>query len=145
MKKSLIILIHCTWGIIQTLCGLVWFVVQTIKRGKIEIEWVGHSFHSIMPGRSDGVSLGLFSFNGESCEDHLLEQKDIKHENGHSIQALKYGPLYLIVVGIPSLINYHNKDLDGYDKQGYRKYYQVWPENNADKLGGVNLEERCKK
>lgn len=56
----------------------------------------------------------------------------IKHEKGHTIQSLILGPLYLIVIGIPSivwagLIHKHTN----------KSYYWFYTEAWADKLGGV--------
>ena len=62
----------------------------------------------------------------------------ISHEYGHTIQSHKLGPLYLLVIALPSMIwagcfeNYrikHNID-----------YYSFYTEVSADKLGGVNRE-----
>jgi hypothetical protein len=60
--------------------------------------------------------------------------KTIKHEYGHSRQSMMLGPLYLLVVGLPSLtmnILTRMKVLKA------DRYYKRWPEIWADKLGGV--------
>ena len=59
---------------------------------------------------------------------------DIKHEYGHVRQSRMLGPLYLIVVGIPSAINNLRSRRDA---TVYENYYNMYPENWADKLGGV--------
>lgn len=58
------------------------------------------------------------------------------HEWGHSIQSLIFGPLYLLVIGIPSVMrgsisHWHYNKNDNWD------YYNGFPENWADKIGGV--------
>lgn len=61
-----------------------------------------------------------------------------KHEYGHSKQSLYLGPLYLIVVGLPSITwaeLYKNFKRE-------ISYYDVYPENWADKLGEVNRNGR---
>lgn len=71
--------------------------------------------------------------SSSSYRDKRVRTK--KHEYGHSRQSLYLGPLYLIVVGLPSIIwagfvyNLVRKEIS---------YYDVYPENWADKLGGVN-------
>lgn len=65
------------------------------------------------------------------------DDKTIKHEKGHTIQSLYLGPLYLLVIGLPSLIwcgiySYTN----WIDKFKY-SYYSFYTEAWADKLGGV--------
>ena len=101
------IIFQCTWGIIQTLFGFVVFLVN-IKRK--------HYFYhgSIVTERDapSSVSLGMFVFvTSNPMMDKRLEnkipddeipQRLLVHEYGHTIQSLIFGPLYLIVMGIPS-------------------------------------------
>ena len=58
----------------------------------------------------------------------------ILHESGHSKQSLMFGPLYLLIVGLPSitrnLMSRTNKNVSA-------NYYKTFPESHADKLGGV--------
>jgi len=78
-----------------------------------------------------GISLGNFILLGE----YNLTEKTYKHEFGHTIQSKILGPLYLIVVGLPSItMNIISIIIGG----KFRKnYYKRWPESWADKLGGV--------
>lgn len=84
-----------------------------------------------------GISLGNYIFldvNG------IYNYTTIRHEHGHQIQSLILGPLYLIFIGLPSIVgNIINRIKYKY----FRKYYdsslyykQPW-EAWADKLGGV--------
>lgn len=85
----------------------------------------------VFPG---GISLGTYIIISEqSYRDKRARTK--KHEYGHSRQSLYLGPLYLIVVGLPSIL------WAGFVYNLVRKsvsYYAVYPENWADKLGEVN-------
>lgn len=56
------------------------------------------------------------------------------HESGHSVQSLYLGPLYLIVVGIPSMILIAFKKAFKKSDDWYHSHY---PESWADKLAGV--------
>ena len=56
----------------------------------------------------------------------------IKHEYGHAKQSLYLGPLYLLVIGLPSLI----WNLT-YSESNKYSYYWFYTERWADKLGGV--------
>lgn len=58
----------------------------------------------------------------------------IKHEQGHQKQSLYFGPLYLIFVGIPSIFLYIWYKLFNKSDEWYHSHY---PENWADKLGGL--------
>lgn len=58
----------------------------------------------------------------------------VKHEYGHTRQSLYLGPLYLLVIGLPSLIwaafySYNPKKPNGY----YRFYTEKW----ADKIENI--------
>ncbi len=82
-----------------------------------------------------GLSLGVFVF--------CYSEENRKHEYGHSIQSLLLGWLYLIVVGLPSIIraSYYSIKISRVKKGGYqhlclaRKYKQGYPENWVESLG----------
>lgn len=82
----------------------------------------------ICPTFKNGISLGRYI---------ILKNKNkntIKHEYGHCIQSKRWGPLYLFTVGIVSIT--HNKFCNC-KKHKHGNYYNIWPENEADRLGGV--------
>lgn len=84
-----------------------------------------------------GISLGQYIFlpyKDESIEKAYV-QNSIKHEYGHCMQSQYLGWLYLLVVGLPSIIwcNLCEK----YRRKNNISYYSRFPENWADKLGGV--------
>lgn len=82
-----------------------------------------------------GISLGNYIF--VSIDYH--NQITTKHEYGHSIQSRIFGWLYLIVIGISSgLLN----RLTYYRVLKVENYYKFWTEKWADKLGGVETNER---
>lgn len=72
------------------------------------------------------VSLGKYIVMRRKHSD-----KTYKHEHGHSKQSIILGPLYLIIIGIPSVIG---NIVHRFIKFNY--YKQPW-EWWADKLGGV--------
>ena len=84
-----------------------------------------------------GISLGNYIFLDS---DGNFSYKTIKHEFGHQKQSLMLGPLYLIVIGLPSIIgNIVFRIKDKYFKKyydPYSYYKQPW-EAWADKLGRV--------
>ena len=87
---------------------------------------------------NSGISLGNYIFlDSNRCYDY----KTIKHEHGHQIQSLMLGPLYLIVIGLPSITG---NIINRITRMYFRKYYdpnfyykQPW-EAWADRLGGVD-------
>ena len=91
MKRILYILLQCTWGFPQTLAGAVLFLVFLRSRHfryrrAVATQWP----------LAGGVSLGLFIF--------VSHESLCYHEYGHALQSLMLGPLYLPVVGLPSLV-----------------------------------------
>ena len=81
---------------------------------------------SILP-RYTAISLG----------NYILARDDMDisvrlHEKGHQIQSLYLGPLYLIVIGIPSILRMLIKIIFHKDNAWY---YSGYPENWADNLG----------
>ena len=77
------------------------------------------------------MSLGNYIF-----VDTMSSQKSIQHEFGHSKQSDILGPLYLIVIGIPSLL--HNIVHYLCSKIGIKwNYYSFYTESWANKLVGI--------
>jgi hypothetical protein len=76
-----------------------------------------------------GVSLGNYIIFGG-----FFNSKDKKHEQGHQKQSLYLGWLYLLVIGLPSVIGNLLNRVIWFDY--YKQPWEAW----ADKLGGV---ERC--
>lgn len=88
-----------------------------------------------------GVCLGdyiILDYENYCGKAHNAESK--KHEYGHHKQSLMLGPLYLIIVGIPSFVRNFINRYCHYKmtvEERIRWYYKGFPENWADKLGGV--------
>ena len=62
-------------------------------------------------------------------------QQYIRHEYGHAIQSKYLGPIYLFVIGIPSLV--WNVCFRKYREKKNKSYYDFYTEKWADELGGV--------
>ena len=97
VKRTICIILQCTWGICQTLIGLVVFLKlkkkypHEVYRGSINTRWNTRS----------GVSLGLFIFSPKA---EIADGDKIRvHEYGHCMQSILLGPLYAIV-GIISTV-----------------------------------------
>ena len=60
----------------------------------------------------------------------------IKHEYGHTRQSLYLGPLYLLIIGLPSITwaGLYGKVI----KYSINGYYKFYTEKWADKFGKVN-------
>lgn len=80
---------------------------------------------------SGGISLGRYIILSNYYKREEWPGNTVKHEYGHTRQSLYLGWLYLLVIGLPSLVwaALYNGDEKGY----YKFYTERW----ADKLGGV--------
>ena len=125
MKKVLL----CLWQLPQNIVGLVltpFYKVQKIVPYKdVNVR--------ICPDFPGGISLGEYVFVRHIPED-TSTWNDVKHEYGHTIQSKYLGPLYLLVIGIPSILW---ASLYKYYPENPNKYYTFFTERWADKLGGV--------
>lgn len=90
--------------------------------------WVAFSWKDFF-----GVSLGSFIVFGLGVPKD--NEETIKHERGHQKQSLLLGPLYLVVIGIPSALGNLLHRVIKFDY--YRQPWEWW----ADKLGGVDRHE----
>ena len=110
------------WTLPQNLVGLALIYMYKLRyRTKYKSAYIYDKFPAA------GISLGYFILFDDY--DNTVTEVDIKHEYGHCIQSLIFGPLYLLVIGVPSELNY---------KFGLSEsYYDFWTEKWADKLGGV--------
>lgn len=68
---------------------------------------------------------------------HLVAPEFYAHEYGHVKQSRILGPLYLFVIGIPSLLW-----ACWYRKHKRGSYYAFYTEKWADRLGGVIRKEK---
>ena len=69
-----------------------------------------------------------------------MNKTDKQHERGHRVQSRILGPLYLLVVGIPSVVRnliFRVKQRKYPLYKLVKWYYSGYPEKWADKLGHV--------
>ena len=74
------------------------------------------------------VTLGNYVFVGLNSE----YRKTVKHELGHTIQSKILGPLYLIVIGIPSITYCGLRRL--FPSLRKKNYYNFYTERTANNL-----------
>lgn len=114
-------ILKCLWCAPQLIVG---FIVKLVTGAKKD----DRGLYIWSPGY--GLSLDKFIFvNQNASEDK------IKHEQGHTKQSRMLGPLYLLVIGIPSVIWCHC--FKEYRKKNNISYYDFYCEKWADQLGGV--------
>ena len=120
-------IIQWIWCLPQNIIGL--FVLIFTKFQKSKTDQYNGTF-VIRWKYSNGVSLGQFIFVSENADENT-----IKHEYGHHIDGNCLGPLYLFVIGIPSICwaAFGRK----YRIKHNKSYYDFFTERRADRLGEV--------
>ena len=86
------------------------------------------------------VSLGSYVILGSGRDINTY-----RHESGHQKQSQLLGPLYLLVIGLPSLCwagLWCNLKMVRHFTESNISYYDFYTERWADKLGGVTRNER---
>lgn len=131
MKEILLEIVWWTWCLPQTLLG---FILNLIFKGeeKTIVDCMKHYTYyntTLTPG---SVSLGKYIL---LCDSHHDDIEIIKHEHGHQIQSLILGPLYLLVISLPSLI--WCGCFEKYREKHYKSYYDFYTERWADNLAYV--------
>jgi hypothetical protein len=132
------------WELPQNLLGLLNVSIvaafRRIERVEFDRERV---MIELRPG-ANAVSLGLFVFWSPHDNPFVpVGRENRDHEWGHTVQSRWLGPLYLLVVGVPSTMRVFyavaHRAITG---RRWGGYYDGWPERSADALGGVDRSLR---
>ena len=118
-------LIQATWGLPQTLVGLMLFLAL---RRRHRVRWYRSAIVTEWQLES-GLSLGQFIFVPKQCPHPL-----VIHEYGHTIQSLLLGPLYLPCIVVPSLAWAGIPACERYRQRHRYSYYRFLCERWANRL-----------
>ena len=135
MKLFLYRLCQCTWGLPQTVLGLLEFWKHREERH--------YSYRGAIVTECKcnlNISLGMFVFITEEKTNSGSSgiSRVLAHEYGHTIQSLFLGPLYLLVIGVPSWLWCNLPCFRRLRKQKNISYYSLYTEKWADRLGGIS-------
>jgi len=133
-KLVLFYLLHWTWALSQNLVGGIGFL---LLRGKHRHE----RFHGSIVTYVDkegfgGVSLGMFIFMNPSRNNGWLHDTRI-HEFGHCVQSILLGPLYWLVVALPSILWCNLPSMVRRRKEKDISYYALYCEGWANVWGAA--------
>lgn len=128
------------WQLPQHLVAILIFIFMNQTPFEWKNEHTGMTLLCFNVSTSFCWSLGQFVFINPCANDDVR-----KHESGHSVQSLFLGPLYLLAVGIPSVILFVIKQIrkrifKHSDESLFKWYHSHYPEKWADKLGGAFIE-----
>ena len=130
MKKFLMYI----WQAPQMLAALIWYLI----RHKDITEKITGTFYTVYRGtNAGGMTLGDKVFLGNNYRGEYL-QLIIAHESGHVLQSKYLGPLYLLIIGIPSLLwAWLHKTI-----APSKSYWSFYTEKWANDLGGVAVNDQ---
>ena len=163
MRGAAYILTQAIWGFPQTLAGAVVYATQ---RGRPHVRFHGAIVTTWTSRRA--LSLGPFIFvngNGHEADQHTavgkrpaqadenaavaserlgalaVDRRLLVHEYGHTIQSLMLGPLYLVVIGLPSALWLNTPSFARKRRREHASYYAFYTERWANRLGERALGE----
>ena len=125
------VVLFASWELPQSVLGALVLAAVLLGGSALEVSR-RYGRVCVRTGRL-GVSLGAFVFwfrgSGRDPEEVL------RHEIGHTVQSRLLGPLYLPVVGLPSMarVGYAMLHRRRYGTR-WRNYRKGFPENWADRL-----------
>ncbi len=130
-------LIGVLWEGPQNLLGSMLLLTERAIGSVVRIE--NEDGRLFVQSRMTAVSLGHFVFWSRRENRYFpLDENTRQHEFGHTFQSRLLGPLYLPLVGVPSsarvLYAVAYREMTG---RRWRGYFDGYPENWADTLGGV--------
>lgn len=122
-------IVQLTWGALMTIPGLLitGFCIVFLK-GKPHKN--GFSYIVEIGGNWGGLELGCVALCGSYYPGQWYEHTR-RHEFGHSVQQLIFGPFQLFVVGIPSACRYWYGRIVGLKED----YDAAWFERTATEWG----------
>lgn len=114
------------WQLPQILIG--WVLLLFYRPSRHKYYWAVYAtvYHS--PKMRGGISLGSVVILGENPSDNTL-----LHELAHCVQSRRLGWLYLIVIGLPSILWAATHRWLAPNKSYYWFYTEKW----ADKIAGI--------
>ena len=124
-------LVQWTWGLPVNLVGGLMFLYFTKIKG---YRWQHFGYAKIvyMPWNAGGLSMGLFIFIKHNHKDKKWTYNCRIHEYGHTWQCLLLGPLYYLVIALPSVIwcncfaGYRKKNNVPYSAAYCEKWADLW-------------------
>ena len=120
------------WQLPQNLVALIMLLVL---RGETRHRLGSIRFYFLrtFPG---GITLGEYIIVGTK------QNLTVRHEFGHVLQSRYLGPLYLLVIGLPSLLHAWLNGVIGCCDRHPEGYYHFWTEKWADRLAAINRNKK---
>lgn len=123
------------WQLPQNLMALIMLLVLRGET-KHRLGSIRFYFLRTFPG---GITLGEYIIVGTK------QNLTVRHEFGHVLQSRYLGPLYLLVIGLPSLLHAWLNGVIGCCDRHPEGYYHFWTEKWADRLAEINRNNKKRK
>ena len=132
MKKvlnALLFILSFIWQLPQSIVGLIMLIYFKLMGGAKLISYKKLCFAFDAKLMRGGISLGNFAFLSPTLAKN---EATIAHEQlGHTVQSKILGPLYLLIIGLPSLIHAALNN--------YSCYYDFYTESWANKCANLDV------
>ena len=132
IKRALLLI----WELPQNILGAFLFIFFAVFSDSVILD-DDDPLEMYSPMMRGAISLGIFRVYAYKYLGNGARYVELvrRHEKGHRKQSMMLGPLYLIVIGLPSLIwaTLHST----VRRLGAVDYYSFYTERWADRLGGV--------
>lgn len=131
MKKFLYYFLQWTWGLpVNIISGVIFLICKAMGKKQ---EKFYNAYITYLDWNQGGLSLGQFIFMKNNHPNKDWTYNTRIHEYGHTFQAIILGPLYWLVIGLPSAIwcNCFEK----WRRKNNVSYYVFYPEKWANYLG----------
>ena len=133
-KLAVFYLLQWTWALSQNLVGGIGFL---LLRKKYRWERFHGSLVTYVEKKGfGGVSIGMFIFINPAHGEEWVHDTRI-HEFGHCVQSLLLGPLYWVVVGLPSITWCNLPPIVRWRKEKDVSYYALYCEGWANLWGAA--------
>lgn len=134
-EKSVVVkMLFHLWMLPQTAVGMVFYSLLEIAGVKLVSFKVKNDWGFDIMVVTFRNPYGSVSLGGVVFLALMSDRKTLDHELGHTIQSMMLGPLYLLVIGLPSICWATLKGMGCFKG---RSYYSFYSEKWADKIAGI--------
>ena len=145
-KKIFFGIVYWTWCLPQSVIGFIVYNLVKLFDRDVEERVIESTLTKVIESEKfgGGVSLGkyilIYDYDdayGVTDEWTKEQEEEMqKHEWGHTLQGFLLGPLYLLIIGIPSIVwaSFFKK----YRRENNVSYDSFYTESWANSWGGVN-------
>ena len=122
------------WQLPQNILGLCFLLYFKLVKSLELVDKTKWSYAFKSKYMTGGISLGTFCFLSRLSAER---KEDVAHELvGHTFDSRLMGPLYLIIIGLPSILNAMFDFTEC--------YFDFYPEKRANNNAGLEVDEHCR-